>query len=1604
MPGTWFTYDYSYAIANCKTIRFFLSIADPYTKGSGVWIPDSQEVWKPAVLIQVYKEGDKALHLRLKDGLDLWYPVNPSSLPPLRNPEVLIGENDLTALSFLHEAAVLNSLRVRFLQGNNIYTYCGIVLVAINPYEQLPIYGDDIIAAYSKSSRGELDPHIFAVAEEAFTLMGRDGQNQSIIISGESGAGKTMSAKYVVRYFATVGGAYRDTNIEERVLASNPIMEAIGNAKTTRNDNSSRFGKYVEIGFNTNHQIVGAGMRTYLLEKSRVTFQAASERNYHIFYQLCACCSHPEFEALQLADASEFHYTNQGGDLYVEGVHETSDLQRTRKAFSLLGFSSFDQFEMFRIISAILHLGNVELIAHGADHCYVKDNDYHLEMFCSLLGVECTEMAKWLCNRKFVTVAETYVTPMSISQAFNNRDALAKHMYGSLFHWTVTRVNQALSTGTSRHSFIGVLDIYGFETFKVNSFEQFCINYANEKLQQQFNWHVFQLEQTDYIQEQIPWTLIDFYDNQPCIDLIEGRLGILDLLDEECKMPNGSDRSWALKLYDRHSQTPHFLKPPLSRLAFTVRHFADEVQYSCSGFLEKNRDSIYEEPIKILRASKCKLVSELFQEDTKDLLDNPDTDRSTRKGVTLPRGRKSFHMSAKSSRRTIGCQFRASLQQLMSVLNCTNPHYVRCIKPNDSKKPFLFEPHRAVQQLRACGVLETIRISAAGYPSRWTYEEFFSRYRFLTQSVLQNADMKENCRQALNELVMDPNSYQLGNTKVFFRAGQVAYLERQRGKKLFQACVVIQKRLRGWVARKQFIKLRKATITLQAYVRGLQSRRLLIFLRHSRAAKILQTQYRMITARRHFIYQRKMVITLQKYTRGLFARRFYHQFLLRNRAVLLQTQIRGWLARRRFAQIRSATLYLQCCWRRVCARRVLHQLKLEARSVQRYQQLNKGLEIKIMQLQCQINKQNGELQRLQFEISQMTTTLQAGEDRLHTDLEHTEKLRAELQRLHQEKEETDKLHTQERENLLHYSSLCLFLTFFLSTSVSRITIIGMMDKKVKNLEEKQELLKEEMNKMTECVRDQQLQLESMTTENVKLTYELDSEHKKFQNLLKELSKLEQHSHNMMEEQSCHKEERAYSLAQGDNSMLEMQKNILIYGNTKIQPVQEKPDMNRLNQENQSLREQLVKQQRNMRKLKKQLQVYKGHELGTGMIGIHPPQPPQDMCHPPDVLEQVVRPWRGMLVCHPEDEALLIQTIITDLRPEDILDLEPELPAYVLFMCFRYADYNSAEHHVLSLFTASVNGIKRIVKKNSNDFDLIAFWFCNTLRLMHCLKQYSGELETRQENTPEQNQHCLQHFDMSSHWHSLSSLCASIYKRLLKAAAEKMQPIILPGMLQNDNIQGLSCPRIFGLRNTPTRDSLNSLLLMMNSFHSTLRRCHLQSDVNAQILRHFLHTICGVSLNHLLLHKDVCCWSRGVQIRYNISQLEEWLRERGFHTVWMLEPLEPLVQASQLLQVKKITKDDALAVCSMCTALSPAQVVKILGQYTPLNDFEERVSSSFIRSVQELLQGKVRVEGTSQLLVDVNILVPAYFPYNRSSVCLNKLRLPQCVNLSFLRRL
>lgn len=704
---------------------------------------------------------------------------------------------------------MLNTIRCRY-HDDLIYTYSGIVLTALNPYATLDIYEKEVIWAFHEQNKGCLSPHIFAIAEEAYKLLTATGSNQTIIVSGESGAGKTVSAKYLMRYLAEVcvlrspqlvsidsfdlGGAEKEISIEDKVLATNPILESFGNAKTLRNDNSSRFGKYIQIYFNSEFALVGAEIKTFLLEKTRVIFQAENERNFHIFHQLKAGSKD---KALSLLDLDhDFNYLREDSTATNDDAH---DLKITQKSLSIAGIDADVQLEIFKVLAAILHLGNIEFHDDSDFHAQIPESsNYHLNKAASLLQVERTELVSCFI-RKMVHAGSEHIEAFNNAhQASSTRDAIAKLLYSGIFNLIVSKLNKSLSIQSKEGSFIGILDIYGFEKFENNSFEQLCINYANEKLQNLFNKHVFEIEQTLYSEEEIDWSYITFYDNQGCLDLIEAKYGVLDMLDEECRFPNGSDASFVRKLYEHHSLEDSFLihKKLANEEKFTIKHFAYDVEYNASSFLEKNRDSISNDIIILLSSSKSALIEEILKVNSQEAASSRESTPSKKRDGAL---------------KSTGISFKNSLNRLLEVITSTQCHYIRCIKPNELKKPNNFESAFVVQQLQACGVLETIKISAMGYPGRWRFEEFIERFSILVPEKpehIKEYDTREKCKVMLNSLSLDASQYQIGRTKIFLRSGVLALLEEHRLEKLMVSSLTMQTVFRSFT-RKVYLSTRK---------------------------------------------------------------------------------------------------------------------------------------------------------------------------------------------------------------------------------------------------------------------------------------------------------------------------------------------------------------------------------------------------------------------------------------------------------------------------------------------------------------------------------------------------------------------------------------------------------------------------------------------------------------------------------------------------------------------------------------------------------------------------------------------------------------------------
>eukprot|EP00004_Rigifila_ramosa_P016108 TRINITY_DN3790_c0_g1_i1.p1 TRINITY_DN3790_c0_g1~~TRINITY_DN3790_c0_g1_i1.p1 ORF type:complete len:1190 (-),score=317.12 TRINITY_DN3790_c0_g1_i1:16-3396(-) len=780
----------------------------------------------------------------------------------------------MTTLGYLHAPAIMHNLSLRFAK-DVVYTYSGRTCIAVNPFKWLDLYNPTMIQSYHGAAFGDRDPHIFAVGELSYASMLAGGGSQSILVSGESGAGKTETTKLLLKYLAHVASGGTKTQVAEQVLQSNPLLEAFGNAKTLRNDNSSRFGKFIEVQFGQGGHIVGARTQTYLLEKSRVVHLSEGERNYHIFYQLLAGADEQLRAELQLRDPKAFHFLNQSSAVALEGIDDAHEFAATCRAMETILISKEDQNMVFRTVAAILHLGQVAFRGNHDDSSSVS-NPEALKPVCGLLSVSESALEAALTRRTLRTRTEVVHKSNNAAEALAARDALAKNLYGRMFDWLVGMINQSMRNDGKSQSFVGVLDIFGFECFKSNSFEQLCINYANEKLQQQYTQDVFKTVQDEYQQEGITWSYVDFVDNQACVDLIEKNYGIVSLLNEECVLPKGSDSGFLSKLESVHASHGNFTKRKLDRTAFIISHYAGDVSYDVTGFLEKNKDSLSPDLISLIQNSGQPWLRNLFP-----------ASASTDTGKV--NSRDNF----------LGSQFRSQLTALMTTISATTVQYIRCIKPNNLNKPNIFDKAKVAAQLRYAGVLEAIRISRSAYPNRVLHPEFLRRFYLLDakKSIGKATSPAEQC-SALAAQLLNKGEYQVGTTRVYFRYGCLEKLEQDRGKLLSRAAVVMQRVVRGFLARRRYAKHRKLCIFIQACVRRLVAKKK--YRQTRRRVIVVQALVRRRQAIKHVETLRRntAATNIQKVWRGAKARRSYQQ--LQKAVVFIQSLVRMRRQRRKY--------------------------------------------------------------------------------------------------------------------------------------------------------------------------------------------------------------------------------------------------------------------------------------------------------------------------------------------------------------------------------------------------------------------------------------------------------------------------------------------------------------------------------------------------------------------------------------------------------------------------------------------------------------------------------------------------------------------------------
>ncbi|XP_029010914.1 myosin-7B-like [Betta splendens] len=783
-----------------------------------VWMPDDVEAYIEVEIREL--NGDKTT-VETKDGRFLI--VKEDDLQPMNPPKFDMLE-DMAMLTHLNEASVLFNLKRRYSMWM-IYTYSGLFCVTVNPYKWLPVYSAEVVAAYKGRRRADTPPHIYAIADNAYTDLLQNRENQSMLITGESGAGKTVNTKRVIQYFAIVAALGENVkkggSLEDQIIEANPAMEAFGNAKTIRNDNSSRFGKFIRIHFGPTGKLASADIDIYLLEKSRVVFQQPGERSYHIYYQILS--NHkPELQDMLLVTTNPFdyHFCSQGVTK-VEGIDDGEELKLTDHAMDTLGFTPEEKYGCYKIVGAIMHFGNMKFKKRQREEQAEADGTESVDKAAYLMGISSADLLKGLLNPRVKVGNEFIVKGQTVEQVNYAVAALAKAVYDRMFKWLVSRINSSLYTALPRQYFIGVLDIAGFEIFEFNNFEQLCINFTNEKLQQYFNHHMFILEQEEYKTEGIEWTFIDFgLDLQACIDLIEKPMGILSIMEEECMFPKATDHSFKTKLYDNHlGKSPNFQRPRPDKKRkyethFELVHYAGVVPYNITGWLDKNRDPLNETVVALFQKSSNKLMAGLFENYiSSEMAGDP-------KAETKHRKRKA------ASFQTVSQLHKENLNKLMANLRSTQPHFVRCIIPNESKNPGVMDPFLVLHQLRCNGVLEGIRICRKGFPNRILYAEFKQRYRILNPSAIPEdsfVDSRKAVEKLLGSLDIDHTQYKFGHTKVFFKAGLLGQLEDMRDDRLSRILTTVQAMSRGKLMRMERQKMMRqwdAAIVVQFNLRA----------------------------------------------------------------------------------------------------------------------------------------------------------------------------------------------------------------------------------------------------------------------------------------------------------------------------------------------------------------------------------------------------------------------------------------------------------------------------------------------------------------------------------------------------------------------------------------------------------------------------------------------------------------------------------------------------------------------------------------------------------------------------------------------------------------
>merc|ERR1712029_150664 len=769
----------------------------PYDPRKSYWCPDGQGGFKESTLVDgdIEKDGTKAVmmcgHEKKTFKSDQVGQVNP--------PKFEMCE-DMANLTFLNDASVFHNLEVRY-KAKLIYTYSGVFCIVVNPYKRFPIYTQTVVKMYLGKRRNEVPPHLWAITETAYRNMLTNSKNQSMLITGESGAGKTENTKKVISYLAMVASsgksAAKKVSLEDQIVATNPILESYGNAKTSRNDNSSRLGKFIRIHFNAAGKLAGCDIESYLLEKSRITQQQEVERSYHIFYQLLMpFVTEMKAKCCLTDDIYDYNYVSQGKTT-VASIDDNEELEFTDSAFDIIGFSDEEKWNCYKLTAAVMSMGEIKFKQKGRDDQAEPDDMGFPSKVAELMGCNPDEMMKSYCKPKIKVGTEWVTKGQTCDQATNGVGGIARSTFDRIFKWLIIKCNDTLiDKSMKKVNFVAVLDIAGFEIFEYNGFEQISINFVNEKLQQFFNHHMFVVEREEYVAEGIDWAMVDFgMDLAACIIMFEKPMGIWAILEEESLFPKATDKSFEDKLKASLGKLPIFLKPQSKtdkNAHFACVHYAGTVSYNVTGWLEKNKDPVNDTVVDVLKRSANNLLIFLWREHPGQSAPPEEEKKKKKKG---------------GGGKTVSSVYLVQLAALVGTLHSTEPHFIRCIVPNTHKQPGAVEPELIMHQLTCNGVLEGIRICMRGFPNRMLYPDFKSRYAILGAAEINSSDDNKTAVYALLDKVeFSRDRYRLGHTKVFFRAGALAGLEEARDEIVLKLVRWIQGTCFGYIQRKVYQK------------------------------------------------------------------------------------------------------------------------------------------------------------------------------------------------------------------------------------------------------------------------------------------------------------------------------------------------------------------------------------------------------------------------------------------------------------------------------------------------------------------------------------------------------------------------------------------------------------------------------------------------------------------------------------------------------------------------------------------------------------------------------------------------------------------------------